>query len=122
MRSSRATAVPGAARKRVVTPFEAIGALAAARRPRHRTRAALVRLALALVVIAVAPAAGAGRDSTGGATRAPQFADYPAGAVFRGTPAAPDFKRNPAAERFGTLLREGARRGPNFAGHLRVVE
>ena len=61
-------------------------------------------------------------DSTGGATRAPQFADYPAGAVFRGTPAAPDFKRNPAAERFGTLLREGARRGPNFAGHLRVVE
>src|SRR5206468_2823789 len=83
---------------------------------------ALVPVALALVVVAVAPAAGAGRDSTGGATRAPQFADYPAGAVFRGTPAAPDFKRNPAAERFGTLLREGARRGPNFAGHLRVVE
>jgi hypothetical protein len=64
----------------------------------------------------VAGAADPGRE------RAPRFADYPAGAVFRGTPAAPDFKRRPDAERFGTFLREGARRGPNFAGHLRVVE
>jgi hypothetical protein len=66
--------------------------------------------------------AGAATGRSDAATRAPRFADYPAGAVYRGTPAAPDFKRNPAAERFATLLREGARRGPNFAGHLRVVE
>ena len=84
-------------------------------------RAALVPVALALVVVVTgSTATGAGRDSP--ATRPPRFADHPAGAVFRGTPAAPDFKRNPAAERFGPLLREGARRGPNFAGHLRVVE
>src|SRR5882724_5571410 len=75
-------------------------------------RAALVPVALALLVVATGPTAtGAGRDSP--ATRPPRFADHPAGTVFRGTPAAPDFKRNPAAERFGPLLREGARRGPN---------
>ena len=83
-------------------------------------RAALVAPALALLVAtAVSTATASGRA---GAAGAPRFADYPAGAVFRGTPAAPDFKRNPAAERFATLLREGSRRGPNFAGHLRVVE
>jgi hypothetical protein len=83
-------------------------------------RGALVAITLGLVVVAtVAGAADPGRDS---APRVPRFADYPAGAVFRGTPAAPDFKRRPDAERFGSVLREGARRGPNFAGHLRVVE
>ena len=86
-------------------------------------RGALVPAVLALAVVAAAaPATGSGRGSNGGATRAPRFADYPAGAVFRGTPAPPDFKRSPAADRFAPLLREGARRGPNFAGHLRVVE
>lgn len=80
-------------------------------------------MALALVVVtAAATATATDRQDAGAARRAPQFADYPAGAVFRGTPAAPDFKRSPAADRFGPLLREGARRGPNFAGHLRVVE
>jgi len=80
-------------------------------------------MALMLGVVAVAAAAGAaGQDARGGAARAPRFADYPAGAAFVGTPAAPDFKRNPAAEAFARELREGARRGPNFAGYLRVVE
>ena len=80
-------------------------------------------MALMLGVVAVAATAGpAGQDAPGGATRAPRFADYPAGAAFVGTPAAPDFKRNPAAEAFARELREGARRGPNFAGYLRVVE
>src|SRR5439155_1458772 len=45
-----------------------------------------------------------------------------AATAYRGTPAAPDFKRNPAADPFAAELREGVRRGPNFAGYLRVVE
>jgi hypothetical protein len=80
-------------------------------------------VAVVLGVVAMAtPAGAAGRDAPGGGARAPRFSDYPAGAAFRGTPAAPDFRRNPAAEAFATELREGARRGPNFAGYLRVVE
>ena len=88
MRSSRATAAPGAVRNTL----------------------------LVVVLVAASAAAAAGDD------RVPRFADYPAGAVFHGTPAAPDFKRSPAAQPFATELRDGARRGPNFAGSLRVVE
>jgi hypothetical protein len=85
--------------------------------------AGAVRNVLTLVVVAAAAVAGAaGRDATDKTAAVPRFADYPAGAVFRGAPAAPDFKRSPAAEAFATELREGARRGPNFAGYLRVVE
>jgi hypothetical protein len=76
----------------------------------------------ALVVAAAATAFAGGRDATDKTARVPRFVDYPAGAGFRGAPAAPDFKRSPAAEAFAPELREGARRGPNFAGHLRVVE
>jgi hypothetical protein len=95
MGSSRATAAPGVVRNTLV----------------------------AVVVLAAAATAGAaGREATDKAARVPRFADYPAGAVFHGTPAAPDFKRSPAAEPFASELREGARRGPNFAGYLRVVE
>ena len=68
-----------------------------------------------------ASAGATGRDTAGG-TRAPRFADYPAGAAYRGTPATPDFTRNPAAEPFAAQLHDGVRRGPNFAGYLRVVE
>ena len=95
MGSSRATAAPGAVRN---------------------------TLMLVLFVAAAATAAAAGRDARSATDRVPRFGDYPAGAVFHGAPAAPDFKRNPAAEPFAAELREGARRGPNFAGYLRVVE
>jgi hypothetical protein len=110
MRSSRATAVAG------VSP-DALRRLA---EPSRRCRTA-VAAGLALVVAVTATAGATGRDSSG-ATHAPRFSDYPAGAAYRGTPAAPDFKRNPAAEPFAAELREGVRRGPNFAGYLRVVE
>jgi len=96
---------------------------AAGRRRVHRARrrrlasplsaARAATLALLIVAAAGSPAAGAG---------APSFADYPAGPAYRGAPAAPDFRRNPAAEPFARELREAVRRGPNFAGYLRVVE
>ncbi len=74
-----------------------------------------------MLFAAVPPAGAAGRDAAPRAARVPQFADYPAGPVYRGTPAAPDFTRSPAAERYAAVLREGTRRGPNFAGELRIV-
>jgi hypothetical protein len=89
---------------------------------RGRRRSAEVAATLALIVTVASTAGAAGRDVSGGGARVPRFSDYPAGAAFRGAPAAPDFKRNPAAEAFATQLREGARSGPNFAGYLRVVE
>jgi hypothetical protein len=51
----------------------------------------------------------------------PKFADYPAGEIFRGKPAAPSFASDPDAWSFRTRLREGAAKGPNFAGHYTIV-
>jgi hypothetical protein len=84
----------------------------------RRRRRAAVAAGLALVFAGVVT----DRDALAAEARAPRFADYPAGAAYRGTPAAPDFMRHPAAQPFADELREGARRGPNFAGYLRVIE
>lgn len=54
-------------------------------------------------------------------TAVPHFADYPAGAVFKGHPARVDLASDPDAPRFRTRLEQGARRGPNFAGHDTLV-
>jgi hypothetical protein len=110
MRSSCATAVAGAGP-------DTLRRLAAF----SRRRRAAVAAGIALVVVVTATAGATGRDISGG-THAPRFSEYPASAAYRGAPATPDFKRNPAAEPFAAELREGARRGPNFAGYLRVVE
>ena len=53
--------------------------------------------------------------------RQPDFARYPVAERFRGTPAAPDLSSAADARRFRTVLRSGARSGPNFAGHYTVV-
>jgi hypothetical protein len=53
--------------------------------------------------------------------RSPQFSDFPAGAVFHGTPAAVDLSSARGARSFRTVLRSGAAKGPNFAGHYAVV-
>jgi hypothetical protein len=48
------------------------------------------------------------------------FAQYPANEGFSGSPAPPRLAT--AAQReFRTVLREGAKKGPNFAGHYTVV-
>lgn len=52
--------------------------------------------------------------------RAPRFADYPAGAAFKGRPA-PAVISSPRARLFRTMIRTQAREGPNFAGHYTVV-
>ena len=56
----------------------------------------------------------------GGSGRAPRFEDYPAARDFTGKPAPPKLLR-PDERRFRTVIREGAAKGPNFAGHYTIV-
>ena len=50
----------------------------------------------------------------------PQFADYPAAEVFRGTPTPPVLSSK-MARAFRTELRRQAASGPNFAGHYTLA-
>src|SRR5262245_36131587 len=54
-------------------------------------------------------------------TLAPRFNEFPSGTAFRGKPV--QVVLNRAEERrFRTVIREGAKEGPNFAGHYTIVE
>jgi hypothetical protein len=49
------------------------------------------------------------------------FAQFPAHDSFRGPAATVDLASDPDARRFRTVLRDGARAGPDFAGAFTVV-
>lgn len=51
----------------------------------------------------------------------PRFEDYPAAEIFKGSPAAPKLRR-PGDRLFRTKIREGAAKGPNFAGHFTIAD
>ena len=51
----------------------------------------------------------------------PPFARFAVHDKFSGTPAPVDLRSHPDARRFRTVLREGSRAGPNFAGHYTIV-
>lgn len=51
---------------------------------------------------------------------APNPGDYPATATFQGEPAKPVI-RSKLANLYRTKIRDGSKRGPNFAGHYTVV-
>ena len=51
----------------------------------------------------------------------PRFQDFPATDVFRGSPAAPLLGSARYGGTFRTRLRDGARKGPNFAGAFTIV-
>ena len=53
--------------------------------------------------------------------KVPAFEDYKVDSVFKGHPAPVDFGPTPGWRSFRTVLREGARFGPDFAGHMTVV-
>ncbi|BBE50462.1 hypothetical protein OYT1_ch0899 [Ferriphaselus amnicola] len=50
----------------------------------------------------------------------PTFSDYSV-PVFVGELAEPDVKSHPRSRLFRSKIREGAKRGPNFAGHYTIV-
>ena len=51
----------------------------------------------------------------------PRFEQYPATKAFLGRIAPADVKTQPQARMFRTRISEGAKTGPNFAGHFTVV-
>ena len=54
-------------------------------------------------------------------TTAPSFRDFQAKERFTGSPAPVEITSHPKAGRFRTVLRRGAKSGPNFAGHFTIV-
>ncbi len=52
----------------------------------------------------------------------PSFEQYPVNKQFNNSPAPVDLKSAKGASRFRTVLREGAKKGPNFAGHYTIIE
>lgn len=57
----------------------------------------------------------------GQSQRWPRFDQYPAMETFSGKPA-PPVLRTPGDRLFRSRIREGAAKGPNFAGHYKIVE
>jgi hypothetical protein len=55
-----------------------------------------------------------------GAANLPRFEDYPSPKDFTGKPAPPKLI-HPQDRKFRTVIREGAAKGPNFAGHYTIV-
>lgn len=53
--------------------------------------------------------------------RAPRFDEFPVDRIYKSAPAPVDLRSNAEARTYRTRLREGARKGPNFAGHYTVV-
>ena len=91
----------------------------------RRTRDGISALTLARwschrEVVEALTRAGAATDP-GEWKRAPRFADFAQPEVFKGPPVAVDLRSNPDAPSYRTRLREGAAKGPNFAGHFTVI-
>ena len=52
---------------------------------------------------------------------APKFEDYLVKEIFQGKPALPKIYTSPEFRNMRTRIREGARTGPNFAGHYTLI-
>jgi len=59
--------------------------------------------------------------STVAAQKRPRFEAYLVRGKFHGTPAEVNLHSHPKARMFRTMLRDGAKTGPNFAGYYTVV-
>lgn len=55
------------------------------------------------------------------AFKPPPFERYRTGETYAGPPAAVDLASHPRARIFRTMLRLGAKEGPNFAGHFTII-
>jgi len=72
-----------------------------------------------LFVLILALLTGSRADSQSG--KLPSFSDYPATETFSGKPAAPLFQ-TAGQRKFRTMIREGAAKGPNFAGRYTIAD
>jgi hypothetical protein len=93
------------------------GACGDGEHPGHRLSAAERDSTIdAAVRHALDPASLAAEES-----RMPKFEAYPVADTFPGTPAPVDLESAEGAREFAAVLREAARKGPNFAGHYTAV-
>jgi len=76
-----------------------------------------VRTLILIVLVWV----GLGVQSAVGQERKPEFRDYSMVSRFRGVAAQVIISSQSGARYYRTRLREGARKGPNFAGHFTIV-
>ncbi len=67
------------------------------------------------------PSGNIDKTSSQDAIEAPKFEAFKATKFFAGTPASPDFKTRESALQFKTVIENGAKKGPNFAGAYTVV-
>src|SRR5437879_412722 len=74
-----------------------------------------VAIVLSVLLVAVNPVHG--QDGP----QSYPFARYPAERLYKGKPVPPKLT-SPTQHQFRTVLRTGAQKGPNFAGHYTVVE
>jgi hypothetical protein len=78
-----------------------------------------IRLLVSGTVLVLSAAASVHCQGPGPGT-SPRFENYSVSSIFHGKPAVPIFARGQGG--FRTRIREGARKGPNFAGHLTIAE
>ena len=90
-------------------------------RSRADKASALLGTAVAFLILMAPGSAVWAQDKGGAFKKAPQFSDYPVKEIYRGRPAAVKLASHPLARTFRTVLRDGAEKGPNFAGHFTVV-
>lgn len=83
--------------------------------------AAMVVMYYALYEVAVWQESGSVVTQDAAGERAPEFSDYFTADVYSGEPAPVDFETYPDAKAFTTRIEDGAKQGPNFAGHYTVV-
>lgn len=83
---------------------------------------------LTVLLPGYSPAAGAAASlnvwtirATDISRNAPRFEEFPAVGKFRGRLAAPDVRSTARPRLFRTMIRDGARSGPNFAAHYIIV-
>jgi hypothetical protein len=84
----------------------------------HRITSLIVLL---IICIAWSALCGWSQNTKTGENSAPRFEDFAVPVEFKGKPAPVDLSSDPDARRFRTKLREGAKEGPNFAGHYTIV-
>jgi hypothetical protein len=105
--------------------LETVHALIPATDVNYRSKSGITALMLArwachLEIVDALSRAGA-VSGPGEWRRPPQFEDFPVSRKYKGVSAAVDLRSNPRAWSYRTRLRQGTRKGPNFAGHYTVV-
>ena len=93
---------------------------AGARLPEKRTHVTRLDCGLSLPLVLLLLAPGWARAAE--EKPLPAFSDYPVSGSRNLKPAPVDLGSHPQARMFRTALRQGAQRGPNFAGHYAAVQ